>query len=142
MYRSISSTRAVFRTVALLLLATLAVVRGFVPPGFMLASAETPAGRYVVVQMCDAHAAPAQVLNLDTGETRPAADLQNSKKRTNGHSSSPCVCAVAHALAAAWVEIATERVSETIETAEPLPIGQHLALASPPPPSTGPPAAI
>jgi hypothetical protein len=57
---------------AIALLAIL--VRALVPAGYMLAEADTPDGRYLVVQMCDGHDA-AQVIDLDSGKLVEASEL-------------------------------------------------------------------
>ena len=73
---------------AIALLAIL--VRALVPAGYMLAEADTPDGRYLVVQMCDGHDA-AQVIDLDSGKLVDASELPGE---TEGKTtSSPCVFA-------------------------------------------------
>lgn len=87
--------RISFRTIAILLLAGVALLRGAMPAGYMLAAAQTPDGRFLTVQMCDAHQQSILTINLDTGETTTLADLENRKRQSNAQSHAPCVFATA-----------------------------------------------
>ena len=131
---------------ALALLAML--VRALVPAGYMLASAETPNGRYLSVQMCVQHLGPAQVVDLDTGKLVDASKL-SSKTGNEGEgkpkpSHAPCVFSAAPVMA------------HPVAVAEPIEfLAVHEAdfgvardvrpgrgIPAPPPPATGPPSPI
>ena len=118
------------------------LVRALVPAGYMLAEADTANGRYLVVQMCDAHSGPAQIIDLDTGK---AVDKSTLPGKSNGKTSdTPCVFAMA------------APVSLPTSTAGPVAFQHAIAvqhvkmpdirpgrgIAAPPPPSTGPPRLI
>jgi len=125
---------------AIALLALL--VRAIVPDGYMIASAETSAGRIAVIQMCTETGAPVMAINLDTGEK---VDLpSDSKSPEHDPAKKPCVFAAAPHVAAA--------VSDTgpIVHLMPVDVGFSVApdlrpgrgIAAPPPPATGPPSLI
>ena len=128
---------------AIALLAML--VRAVVPAGFMLASADTPNGRYLTVQMCSQHTGPAQVIDLDTGKLVDASTLAKTdgKSKTNpGHA--PCVFAgspvMAHPVAVAEpVEFLTVYEADFGVVRDVRP---GRGIPAPPPPSTGPPSLI
>jgi hypothetical protein len=125
---------------AIALLALL--VRAIVPAGYMLAEADTPNGRYLVVQMCDAHSGPAQIIDLDPGM---AVDASKQPGKTGGKTGdAPCVFAMATSvsLPASTAEPAVFRhrvASESYRAADMRPVR---GIAAPPPPSTGPPSLI
>ncbi|HEV7694526.1 MAG TPA: hypothetical protein VGO52_27060 [Hyphomonadaceae bacterium] len=128
---------------AIALLAML--VRAVVPAGFMLASADTPNGRYLTVQMCSQHVGPAQVIDLDTGKLVDASKIAKTdgKTKTNpGHA--PCVFAaspvMAHPVAVAEpVEFLTVYEADFGVVRDVRP---GRGIPAPPPPSTGPPSLI
>lgn len=124
---------------AIALLAML--VRAIVPAGYMLAEADTPNGRYLVVQMCDGHSA-AQLVDLDTGKMLDASKLPG---KSNGKtSSSPCVFAVAAPMASppSVAEPVVFRRAFTADFVVALAVTPGRGIAAPPPPSTGPPTLI
>ena len=43
-------------------------VRAIMPAGYMLAEAETASGRYLTLELCDAHDGKPKLVDLDTGE--------------------------------------------------------------------------
>lgn len=125
---------------ALALLAML--VRALVPSGYMIAEADTPNGRYLVVQMCDGHGSAAQIVDLDTGKIldAPQAPGESGGKKTEA----PCVFAVSAPMSsppATAEPIVFKRAFEAdfvaIGTVSP-----GRGIAAPPPPSTGPPTLI
>ena len=124
---------------AIALLAML--VRAIVPAGYMLAEADTPNGRYLVVQMCDGHGA-AQVVDLDTGELLDASKLPGkSDSKTSG---TPCVFATSAPMAspvAAAESIVFQR-EFAADFVVVLSVAPGRGIAAPPPPSTGPPTLI
>lgn len=131
------------RTLAILLIVGVALLRGVVPSGFMLASAETPGGRFVVMELCDAHQQPTEAIDLDTGRTIPLADIEKSKRSTQGQSHAPCFFASAPFLvAAATADVAVQPVEGGAEDQIEIASGISPAPASPLPPATGPPDAI
>ena len=131
--------RAARQLGAIALLAML--VRAVVPAGYMLAEADTPNGRYLVVQMCDGHG-DAQVVDLDTGELLDASKLPG--KSDNKNSSTPCVFAtsapMASPLAAAGPIVFQREFAADFVIA--LAVAPGRGIAAPPPPSTGPPTLI
>ena len=124
---------------AIALLAML--VRAIVPAGYMLAEADTPDGRYLVVQMCDGHGA-AQVVDLDTGNPLDASRLPGkSDGKTN---SAPCVFAASASMAsppAAAEPIVFQRAFAA-DFVVSLALAPGRGIAAPPPPATGPPTLI
>jgi hypothetical protein len=118
------------------------LVRAIVPDGYMIASAETAAGRIAVIEMCSETGAPAMAINLDTGET---VDLpSDSKSPDHDPAKKPCVFAAAPHVAAAVSDIGP------IVHLMPVDVGFSVApdlrpgrgIAAPPPPATGPPSLI
>jgi len=127
---------------AIALLALL--VRAIVPGGYMLASAESPSGRYLIVQVCDGHAGPAIAINLDTGEQIDAADISKDGPEDSKPSHPPCVfggtpSVVLPAVTSEPVGIVIQR-DAAVTTSHSVRPGR--GIAAPPPPSTGPPPAI
>lgn len=130
---------------AIALLALL--VRALVPAGYMIASAETAEGRYLVVQLCDSHAGFTQVIDLDTGLHVDPDTLPGSPdgKPTNDKSGkAPCLFATAPHIATP--QIASEVTAIVIRTAATgyavAPVSPGRGIPAPPPPSTGPPQLI
>jgi len=131
------------RFLVLVALASAALVRGVVPAGYMLASAEAPAGRFVVIEMCGSHDQPATVINLDTGEAVSQSEPGEERRSAQGQPHSPCVFATASCLAALETfedgpRLAVSALRKPIGCAR----GARPGPASPPPPSTGPPPRI
>lgn len=124
---------------AIALLAIL--VRAIVPAGYMLAEADTPDGRYLVVQMCDGHGA-AQVVDLDTGKLLDASKLPG--KSDGKSNNAPCVFAVTAPMASP--PVAAEPVvfqrAFAADFVVALAVAPGRGIAAPPPPSTGPPTLI
>ncbi len=125
-----------FGAIALLAL----LVRAFVPAGFMLAHADTGSGRYLTLELCDAHGGVPKVVDLDTGKIMDApVKGQTSEKQP------PCVfCASVVAMASPepvveLVEFVAEHGVNFLEIRDLRP---GRGIAAPPPPSTGPPASI
>lgn len=118
------------------------LVRAFVPAGYMLAEAETPNGRYLVVQMCEQHGQAAQIIDLDTGKT-----IDKSKapqKSDSKHTDAPCVFAGAAPMSAPPTTIEPVVFRETFAADFKIfpAVRPGRGIAAPPPPSTGPPSAI
>jgi hypothetical protein len=128
--------RAGRRLGAIALLAIL--VRAIVPAGYMLAGADTPGGRHLVVQMCDGHGA-ATVVALFTGHIR---DLYTLPGKSNGQSdSSRCAFAVSPAMASPPVAAQTDKSQQASSNDLVVALAEtpSCGIAAPPPPSTGPP---
>ncbi len=116
-------------------------VRAIVPAGYMLAEADTPDGRYLVVQMCDGHTA-AKVVDLDTGELLDASKLPG--KSDGKTSSTPCVFSIATPVGAPPVAIEPVVFQRAFaaDFVVALAVAPGRGIAAPPPPSTGPPILI
>lgn len=123
------------------------LVRALVPAGYMLASAETAEGRYLVVQLCDSHADFTQVIDLDTGlqvdpDTLPGNPDGNPEHDKPGKA--PCLFAAAPHIASP--QIATEVkvfLARTATAAHAVTtVSPGRGIPAPPPPSTGPPQLI
>lgn len=130
---------------AIALLALL--VRAIVPAGYMLASAETTEGRYLVVQLCDSHAGFTQVIDLDTGLQVDAAKLPAGAGGKPAHEKSgkaPCVFAAAPHVSTPQHAVAVSAFRLQVETARyvAVSVAPGRGIAAPPPPSTGPPQLI
>jgi hypothetical protein len=125
---------------AIALLAML--VRALVPAGYMLAEADTPNGRYLVVQMCESHAAAPQVFDLDTGQLVEASNLP--AKPGGKSDNSACVFALSASMASppAAVEPVVFRTAFAADLVVAPVVFPGRGIAAPPPPSTGPPALI
>jgi hypothetical protein len=118
------------------------IVRALVPAGYMLAEADTPDGRYLVLQMCDNHGAATQVVDLDTGQLVDPSDLPSqSGEKSN---SSPCVFAMSAPMASPPVgaEPIVFLHAFTANFVFALAVAPGRGIAAPPPPSTGPPRLI
>lgn len=119
------------------------VVRALVPSGFMLAHADgADGGRYLTIELCEEHAGPLQVVDLDTGEVLDADDLP--KGEGDASNPPPCVFGGAAAVHAPDLAVAAVILQASINAA-PVAI-EHVrpgrGIAAPPPPSTGPPVLI
>lgn len=128
---------------AIALLAML--VRAIVPAGYMLASAETPDGRYLTVQMCSQHTGPAQVIDLDTGKIIDASTLaKTSGKSKTNPGDAPCVFAGAPVMAepVSAAEPVEFVVSHEVDFGFVRDVRPGRGIPAPPPPSTGPPSII
>ena len=131
------------RLAAIALLALL--VRAFVPDGYMLAQAETPNGRYLVVQRCEGHAKPSRVIDLDTGEEVDASRLPAEGGKDSGDpAKAPCVFAGAPVVGQPVAII--EPVEFLAKWEVVFTVAQDLrpgrGIPAPPPPATGPPSLI
>lgn len=116
------------------------LVRAFVPTGFMLAHADTGSGRYLTLELCDAHGGVPKVVDLDTGKIMDAPVKQQTSDKQP-----PCVfCASVVAMApfepaVELVKFVAEHGVDFVEIRDVFP---GRGIAAPPPPSTGPPARI
>jgi hypothetical protein len=116
-------------------------VRAFVPAGYMLASAATPDGRYLVVQLCDDHRAVQQVIDLDTGKQVDPSSLPAKK---SGDKTQQCVFSGAPHMG---TPVSPAEPAIFSVNAEPsgfiaVFLRPGRGIAAPPPPSTGPPIHI
>lgn len=118
------------------------LVRALVPSGYMLAEAEGAGGRYLVVQMCDGHAAAPLVVDLDTGKL---VDKTSAPGKPGGKTAdTPCAFAVSPHMASppvatTLVAFVQARDAEIVVSAA---LSPGRGIAAPPPPSTGPPHLI
>lgn len=131
--------RAGRRLGAITLLALL--VRVLVPDGFMLASAETAEGRYLVVKFCDGHPGATQMVDLDTGKRVDPKDLHKSPGKQDS-SKQPCAFAGAPVFAAPVAAIETVSFLPPVERIRFIEthIRPGRGIAAPPPPARGPPS--
>lgn len=130
---------------AIALLAML--VRAIVPAGYMLASAETPGGRYLTVQMCEQHAGPAQVIDLDTGKIVDASQISKVSKgegKKANPGDAPCVFAGAPVMAQpdAVAEPVEFVIAHEVDFGVVRDVRPGRGIPAPPPPATGPPSLI
>jgi hypothetical protein len=123
---------------AIALLALL--VRAVVPAGYMLATAETSEGRYLVVQLCDSHAGFTQIIDLDTGKQVDPGTLPTKSSDKAGKA--PCVFASVPHLSAPQAAVDVEAPAITTQAASfaKVAVTPGRGIAAPPPPSTGPPS--
>ena len=63
------------------------LVRAIMPAGYMLAEAQTASGRYLTLELCDAHDGKPKLVDLDTGKIVDAPEDGKS-----GTPQPPCVC--------------------------------------------------
>ncbi|MEQ1784200.1 MAG: hypothetical protein ABMA14_22820 [Hyphomonadaceae bacterium] len=124
---------------AIALLALL--VRAVLPAGYMIASADTADGRYLVVQLCDDHRAAAQIIDLDTGKQ---VDPGSLPKQKSGDKAQQCVFAGAPHVGTPVTpaEPATFVVQSEAADFVAVALRPGRGIAAPPPPSTGPPTNI
>ena len=120
------------------------LVRAIVPAGYMIASAETSEGRYLVVQLCDSHANFTQVIDLDTGKQVDPGKLP-AKPASDKSSKTPCVFAAAPHMAGP--ELSSPYVGQpdgriVVANYAAVAVTPGRGIAAPPPPSTGPPQLI
>lgn len=110
----------------------------------MLAAADTPDGRFVVMTLCDGHNQAPSAVNLDTGEIVSLADLPDKAPASDKSDQPPCAFAAAPAMAVPSV-VAQAIVFLTTSQAD-LPAIDYVqpgrGLPAPPPPATGPPALV
>ena len=116
------------------------LVRAIVPTGYMLAEADTGSGRYLTLELCDAHGSKPQIIDLETGKI---LDLPNESTSSNPPQH-PCV--FAGVVASTPPDSAHEPVIFKVERDVDFGIVRDLrpgrGIAAPPPPSTGPPSFI
>lgn len=126
---------------AIALLALL--VRALIPVGYMVASAETPNGRFLIVQLCDGHASAAQAIDLETGQKVDLAKFPKSPTNS-GNSDQPCAFAAAVAFAPPVTAAGALAVVVSTDADVSLPkvVRPGRGIAAPPPPATGPPILI
>jgi hypothetical protein len=124
-------------------------VVGFVPSGYMLATAETASGRYLVMQLCDDHDGPVRAIDLDTGKDIDASRLARQSPAPHLPASDmpdhrDCIFAAApHLAAPAPAPAASPPVSVASATTpfvQPVDAGGGSGIAARPPPARGPPA--
>lgn len=115
------------------------LVRALVPAGYMLAEAETASGRYLTLELCDAHDGRPKLVDLDTGEIIDAPE--DGKSST---SQSPCVCGAFASMAppVSAVEPIEFTTAGQVDFNEIRDLMPGRGIAAPPPPSTGPPSII
>lgn len=107
----------------------------------MLAAADTPDGRFVVMQLCDSHAQPVSALNLDTGELVDLADIPLKKPAGEKTDHPPCAFAAAPAMSAppSAISLPLLTFAQQLDLSAPAYVQPGRGLPAPPPPATGPP---
>ena len=119
------------------------LVRVLVPAGYMVAAAETPEGHRLVITMCEGHSGTTQINEHNTHDgvdpdSPPLAPAKNDPTKQ------PCAFAAAPHFATP-VAVAEPLAFETqTVVASDVAVDSRtgLGIASPPPPSTGPPKAV
>jgi hypothetical protein len=116
------------------------LVRALVPAGYMLAQADTGQGRFLIVEMCEGHAA--KVIDLDTGKQVDPSKLPGKAKGDG--KGAPCVFAATASFATpvAIAEPVRFIASHDAEFGAAPKVRPGRGIAAPPPPSTGPPSTI
>lgn len=120
------------------------LVRAVVPAGYMLAEADTGSGRYLTLELCDAHGGQPMLVDLDTGKIIKApAKTGNHDK--SGQTQPQCLlCASFSTVAAPLPTVDVVHHARVIDfdysIVRDLQPGR--GIAAPPPPSTGPPPQI
>lgn len=116
------------------------LLRALVPAGYMLGQADTREGRYLVIQLCDAHDVDPTAIDLDTGEVVTLGDLQRPRPPLPGADHSACVFAASvHFAAPSSPQIAPPTLTvDTFQNALVISSGE-LAQVAVLPPATGPP---
>jgi hypothetical protein len=117
------------------------LLRALVPAGYMLGQAETGDGRYLVVQLCDAHEAVATAIDLDTGKVVSLTDLKRHGQQKSGKDHSACVFAVAaHFATPSAAQISPPTLDESVVQSDAGATPGRLVQVASLPPATGPPA--
>ena len=117
------------------------LLRALVPAGYMLGQAETGDGRYLVVQLCDAHEAVATAIDLDTGKLVSLADLKRPGQQKTGADHNACVFAGAsHFATPSAPQINAPILDESVVQGDAGASPSHLVQVASLPPATGPPA--
>ena len=119
------------------------LVRALIPAGYMVAAAETPNGRFLIVQLCDGHSSALQAIDLETGQKVDLKKFPRSPIKS-GNSDQPCAFAVAAAFAppVTAAESLAVMASTDADIALPAVVRPSRGIAAPPPPATGPPILI
>lgn len=116
------------------------LVRAVIPAGYMLAEADSGSGRYLTLELCDAHEGKTQVIDLDTGE------IVSLDSDDGGTDNQPQPCVFAGAVMASPPDGACEPitfpVAQEAEFGAVKDLRPGRGIAAPPPPSTGPPSFI
>jgi hypothetical protein len=115
------------------------LVRAIMPAGYMLAEAQTASGRYLTLELCDAHDGKPKLVDLDTGKIVDAPEDGKS-----GPPQPPCVCGAFASVAppVSGAEPVTFQAASKIDFVEISDLAPGRGIAAPPPPSTGPPVVI
>lgn len=115
------------------------LVRAVMPAGYMLAEAQTASGRYLTLELCDAHDGKPKLVDLDTGEIIDAPEDGNT-----GAPQPPCVCGAVVSMAppVSGAEPIVFTRAGLVDFAEVRDLIPGRGIAAPPPPSTGPPTSI
>ena len=119
------------------------LLRALVPAGYMLGQAETHEGRYLVVQLCDAHKVDATAIDLDTGKVVALGDLHAPHTPDSGAEHSACVFAASvHFATPSSPQIVPPILTvDAIQSGIAYFSGQLVQLAALPP-ATGPPGQV
>ncbi|MBI1361932.1 MAG: hypothetical protein GC155_16775 [Alphaproteobacteria bacterium] len=127
---------------AITLLAML--VRAIVPAGYMLATADTPDGRYLTVTICEAQNPGMRMMDMTTGEyvDPSTVPLHHHDGGHDQNDHGQCVFAVAAHMASPAADVTAEPplVSRVAATIAPFDVEPGESNPAQPPPSTGPPA--
>jgi hypothetical protein len=115
------------------------LVRAIMPAGYMLAEAQTASGRYLTLELCDAHDGKPKLVNLDTGQIVDAP--QDGK---SGIPQPSCVCGALASMTppVSGAEPVVFTNAGIVDFAEVRDLMPGRGIAAPPPPSTGPPKHI
>ncbi|MBK8838620.1 MAG: hypothetical protein IPO30_07995 [Hyphomonadaceae bacterium] len=102
-------------------------MRAIVPGGYMLATGDASEGRYLIVQLCDGHAATPKVINLETGQE---VDLKNPSKEApqDGKGGHP-VCVFAAAPGVALPALRQSQWSKPLNAMLTMRLSKPFALA-------------
>lgn len=118
------------------------LVRAVMPTGYMLAEAEAGSGRYLTLELCDAHGSQPMLVDLDTGKILKAPE-KSGKSDTSGQPQPPCLlCANVTTVAAPQpaIEIVPHARVVDVDYSIVRDLQPGRGIAAPPPPSTGPPS--
>ena len=119
-------------------------MRAVMPTGYMLAEAEAGSGRYLTLELCDAHGGQPMLVDLDTGKIIKAP-AKSGGHDTSGQPQPPCLlCASFSAVAAPLptVEVVPHARVVDVDYSIARDLQPGRGIAAPPPPSTGPPSII
>lgn len=118
------------------------LVRAMVPAGYMLAEADTGSGRYLTLELCDAHGGQPMLVDLETGKMIKAPTKPGSQDKSGQPQCLLCASFSTAAVPQPVVEVTPRAQLVDFDYAIVRDLQPGRGIAAPPPPATGPPSSI